>query len=52
MIRTECPDHFAMSITIDSWEARFSLPSYAPRLLILAGLLAYVGTLAVAWWAT
>lgn len=51
MIRTECPDHFAMSIAFDSGEARFSLPSYAPRLLILAGLLAYVGMLALAWWA-
>src|SRR5471032_233404 len=51
MIRTECPDHFAMSLAADSGEARFSLPSYAPRLLILTGLLAYVGMLAAAWWA-
>src|SRR3954468_8463474 len=39
-----------MSIAVDSGEARFSLPSYAPRLLVLTGLLAYIGMLAVAWW--
>ena len=38
-----------MSIAVDSAEARFSLPSWLPRLLIVVGLLAYVGTLAAAW---
>jgi sterol desaturase/sphingolipid hydroxylase (fatty acid hydroxylase superfamily) len=51
MIRTECPDHFAMTIAADSADARFSLPSWMPRALILAGFLVYAGILAATWWA-
>src|SRR5665213_4502886 len=40
-----------MTIAADSAAPRFSLPSYMPRLFILAGFLAYVGILAAAWWA-
>lgn len=40
-----------MSIAADSGETRFSLPSCVPRLLILAGLMAYLGTLTAAWFA-
>jgi hypothetical protein len=31
MIRTERPDHFAMTIAADSADARFSLPVWMPR---------------------
>ena len=40
-----------MTIAADRADARFSFPSWLPRLFIVAGLVAYVGALAFAWWA-
>ena len=40
-----------MTIAFDGADARFSLPSCLPRLLLLAGLVAYAGMLVAGWWA-
>ena len=39
-----------MTIAFDGANPRLSLPSWLPRLLLLAGLVAYAGMLAAGWW--